>query len=80
MDGWWDCDALNEMCCRAIRAGLEKRFEFKLPNVWAFLTALLVNQQTSRRSEKSAGTIRSEQRFFRSDARSEYAIFLCAFR
>ena len=52
MDGWWDCDALDEMCCRAIRAGLEKRFEFRLPNVWAFLTALLVNQQTSRRSRK----------------------------
>jgi cyclopropane-fatty-acyl-phospholipid synthase len=52
MDGWWDCDALDEMCCRAIRAGLEKRFEFRLPNVWAFLTAVLVNQQTSPRSRK----------------------------
>jgi cyclopropane-fatty-acyl-phospholipid synthase len=54
MDGWWDCDALDEMCCRAIRAGLEKRFAFRLPNVWALLTALLVNQQTSRRSRKVA--------------------------
>jgi hypothetical protein len=35
MDGWWDCDALDEMCCRTIRAGLEKRFAFRLPNVWA---------------------------------------------
>src|SRR5256885_16795260 len=52
MDGWWDCDALDEMCCRAIRAGLEKRFEFRLPNVWALLTALLANQQTARRSRK----------------------------
>ena len=52
MDGWWDCEALDEMCCRAIRAGLEKRFEFRLPNVWAFLTALLANQQTSLRSRK----------------------------
>ena len=52
MDGWWDCDALDEMCCRAIRAGLEKRFAFRLPNVWALLTALLVNQQTHRRSRK----------------------------
>src|SRR5439155_14274244 len=26
------------------------------------------------------GALRSEQRFFRSDARSEYAIFLCALR
>jgi cyclopropane-fatty-acyl-phospholipid synthase len=52
MDGWWDCDALDEMCCRAIRAGLEKRFAFRLANVWALLTAVLVNQQTPRRSRK----------------------------
>jgi cyclopropane-fatty-acyl-phospholipid synthase len=52
MDGWWDCAALDEMCCRAIRAGLEKRFAFRLPNVWALLTALLANQQTLRRSRK----------------------------
>src|SRR5207244_4236261 len=31
MDGWWDCDALDEMCCRAIRAGLEKRSHFDFP-------------------------------------------------
>src|SRR5438093_11621011 len=52
MDGWWDCDALDEMCCRAIRAGLEKRFAFRLPNVWALITALLANQQIPRRSRK----------------------------
>ena len=52
MDGWWDCDALDEMCCRAIRAGLEKRFTSRLPNLWALLTALLANQQTLRRSRK----------------------------
>jgi cyclopropane-fatty-acyl-phospholipid synthase len=52
MEGWWDCEALDEMCCRAIGAGLEKRFVFRLPNVWALLSALLVNQQTSRRSRK----------------------------
>jgi cyclopropane-fatty-acyl-phospholipid synthase len=52
MDGWWDCDALDEMCCRAIRAGLEKRFAFRLPNVWALLTALFANQQTPRGARK----------------------------
>jgi cyclopropane-fatty-acyl-phospholipid synthase len=52
MDDCWNCDALDEMCCRAIRAGLDKRFAFRLPNVWALLTALLVNQQTARRSRK----------------------------
>jgi len=52
MDGWWDCDALDEMCCRAIRARLDQRFAFRLPNLWAVLTALIVNQQTIRRSRK----------------------------
>jgi cyclopropane-fatty-acyl-phospholipid synthase len=52
MDGWWDCDALDEMCWRAIRAGLEKRFAFRLPNVWVLLTALVANQQTLRRARK----------------------------
>src|ERR1043166_3617532 len=52
MEGWWDCEALDEMCCRAIRAGIEKRFVFRLPNVWALLNALLANQQTRRRSRK----------------------------
>ena len=52
MDGWWDCDALDEMSCRAIHAGLENRFALRLPNVWALLTALVANQQTLRRSRK----------------------------
>jgi len=52
MDGWWDCEALDEMCCRAIRARLDQHFEFRLPNLWALLTALVVNQQTRRRSRK----------------------------
>ena len=52
MDGWWDCDSLDEMCCRAIRAALEERFEFRLPNLWALVTALVANQQTLRRTRK----------------------------
>ena len=52
MDGWWDCDELDEMCCRAIRARLERRFAFRLSTLWALLTALVLNQQTIRRSRK----------------------------
>jgi cyclopropane-fatty-acyl-phospholipid synthase len=52
MDGWWDCNALDEMCCRAIRARLDQHFAFRLSNLWALLTALVVNQQTRRRSRK----------------------------
>ena len=52
MDGWWDCEALDEMCSRAIRARLDRRFAFRLPNLWAVVSALFVNQQTIRRSRK----------------------------
>ncbi|HYY13554.1 MAG TPA: cyclopropane fatty acyl phospholipid synthase [Chthoniobacterales bacterium] len=52
MDGWWDCDALDEMCCRAIRARLDRHFMFSLPNLWALLSASLLNQQTRRRAKK----------------------------
>ncbi len=52
MDGWWDCEALDEMCCRAIRARLDRRFAFRLPNVWAMVSALFMNQQTIRQSRK----------------------------
>ena len=49
MDRWWDCEALDEMCCHAIRAGLEERFAFRLPNVWRLLTALLANKRRRNR-------------------------------
>lgn len=52
MDGWWDCEALDEMCARAIGAGLENHFTLRLPNLWALLSAFFVNQQTLRRSRK----------------------------
>ena len=43
MDGWWDCQALDEMCCHAIRARLEGRFEFNLTNLFAYALSLLSN-------------------------------------
>src|SRR5438034_10944731 len=52
MDGWWDCDALDEMSCRAIRAQLDTRLAFPLPTSWALLTALVASQQTLRRARK----------------------------
>jgi cyclopropane-fatty-acyl-phospholipid synthase len=52
MDGWWDCDALDEMCCRAICARVDQHFTFSLPNLWALLSAFFLNQQTRRRAKK----------------------------
>jgi cyclopropane-fatty-acyl-phospholipid synthase len=54
MDGWWDCNALDEMCCRAIRARLDQHFTFRLPNLLALLTAFLVNEQSRNRARRVA--------------------------
>ena len=52
MDGWWDCRALDEMCDRAFRAQLDQRFAFRLSDLWALLTASLVNRQTRHRAKE----------------------------
>ncbi|HEU4678122.1 MAG TPA: class I SAM-dependent methyltransferase, partial [Terrimicrobiaceae bacterium] len=50
MDGWWDCDALDEMCCRAIRVHLEERVPLNLHTAIAIAGSFLFNLQTRRRS------------------------------
>jgi cyclopropane-fatty-acyl-phospholipid synthase len=52
MEGWWDCQALDEMAERAIAARLDQRFALRLPNLWTLFTALILNEQTRRRSRK----------------------------
>jgi cyclopropane-fatty-acyl-phospholipid synthase len=51
MDGWWDCDALDEMCCRAIRGHLEERISLNLHTAIAIAGSFLFNLQTRRRSK-----------------------------
>ena len=50
MEGWWDCDALDEMCCRAIRARLEERVSLNFHTALAFVTSLLFNLQSHSRA------------------------------
>jgi cyclopropane-fatty-acyl-phospholipid synthase len=50
MDGWWDCNALDEMCCRAIRARLEERVPVNLHTAAAIASSFLFNLQTRRRA------------------------------
>jgi cyclopropane-fatty-acyl-phospholipid synthase len=56
MDGWWDCEALDEMCCRAIHARLEERFTYSLRNLFAFAISLLNNRQSRRRARRVGET------------------------
>ncbi len=41
MDGWWDCDRLDELFCRALRAGLQLRL--RQPAVLRWLTSALAS-------------------------------------
>jgi len=54
VDGWWDCAALDEMCCRATRARLDERPTFNFTSAAAFVAAVLVNRQTLRRARRVA--------------------------
>lgn len=53
MEGWWDCPAIDELVCRAIGHGVDR----KMPtprSILAAMTARLVNRQSLRRSRTVA--------------------------
>lgn len=50
MDGWWDCDALDEMISRAFRAGLEDQVR----NNWRFFLYMMVFRLFNRQSRARA--------------------------
>jgi cyclopropane-fatty-acyl-phospholipid synthase len=52
MDGWWDCDALDEMINRVLRARLNKRLQKNRKMLLFLLKARLFNMQTRIRSKK----------------------------
>jgi len=56
MDGWWDCDALDELCCRAAGARLEEQLPVNFTTVAATVAAVLRNLQTVRRARQVAET------------------------
>ncbi len=56
MEGWWDCAALDQMCCRAISARIEERFRFNLKNLAALVISLLTNRQSRDRASRVGET------------------------
>ena len=49
MDGWWDCDSIDELTARLIRAGLDKQLH--RPDQWlAVFRAIFMNLQSVPRS------------------------------
>jgi cyclopropane-fatty-acyl-phospholipid synthase len=50
MDGWWDCEALDEMIFRAIRAQIGKRIRLNFESIVSIASSVVFNLQTQRRA------------------------------
>jgi len=50
MDGWWECDALDEMSYRAIRARMTQRVPLDWTTIRATVASLFLNLQTCTRA------------------------------
>ncbi len=49
MDGWWDCDALDQFFLRVIKAKLQNHVKLSWPLIWGFVADRL-NLQTIKRA------------------------------
>jgi cyclopropane-fatty-acyl-phospholipid synthase len=50
MDGWWDCDSLDQLCFRATRARLDQRVSLNWRTIVAAVGSVLINRQSKRRA------------------------------
>jgi len=52
MDGWWDCDRLDALIHRLLRADLEQSVRPSLPAAWHRIRSGLLNRQTRGRARQ----------------------------
>ena len=52
MDGWWDCEALDDFFDKVLRAGLEQKIERDWKTLLFILSTKLFNQQTKKKSKR----------------------------
>lgn len=50
LEGWWDCDQLDVMFCKALHAHLEDKVRRNLPNALIVASQLLFNLQSVARA------------------------------
>lgn len=50
MDGWWDCQAVDQLIDRILRSGIRDRVRRNWRVYWHFLKSLLFNLQSRRRA------------------------------
>ena len=54
MDGWWDCEQLDEMICRLLRSGVEDKVRKNMRSLLRFAPAVLRNLQSRARARMIA--------------------------
>jgi cyclopropane-fatty-acyl-phospholipid synthase len=52
LDGWWDCDALDEFFFRAARAGVGRQIRLNLRMIVSIVQSILFNLQTKVRAKQ----------------------------
>lgn len=50
MDGWWDCESLDQFFHKILSANLDQEFKFSFEALLVFLKGFLLNLQTSTKS------------------------------
>ncbi|MBD8490545.1 cyclopropane fatty acyl phospholipid synthase [Echinicola sp. CAU 1574] len=51
MDGWWDCDALDEFFHRLLKANLDKKVKGNFKLIWQAIKAKFINLQSKQHSK-----------------------------
>lgn len=52
MDGWWDCNSIDEFISQVLRANLDSRIKISWSVIWGYINAYVVNLQDRARSMK----------------------------
>lgn len=50
MDGWWDCDQLDEFFYRTLRSRLDEKIKGNWPLIWRAVLSKIINQQSRGRA------------------------------
>ena len=57
LEGWWDCEQLDVLFCKALHAHLENKVRHNLPNALVVASQLLFNLQSVARPQWSLSSI-----------------------
>ncbi len=50
MDGWWDCESIDEFICRVLKAGLDENIRVKFSVAASVIASSVMNPQSRRRA------------------------------